>query len=339
MAVLGQGTYGRVIDLGNGTVAKVLPPTLTVSVVSEIGLLAALADLADEFNLVKMRSVSITSTEIRLTFPKYKVNLYEYSLNERSDAKRAWVAHNALTSCLKALALLHGNGILHRDVKPANLLMSSSHDVVLADLGSARLACGAKPEKILLHGKMIRTGNLQMTSGITTELYRACELDTGCYGAASDVYSLGVTILQVAMGCVLPNRFHSTAQFTKVWHPKRLPRLREVVFSMLHSDPAQRPVPATLLCISSIPVPRGITSSHGLSCGASYTLQAHAQRLCDDMTELRPDLPADQLHAAALNLCSKFFLRSTNTVVPCERSIIIATQGRIYRRGYMFCKE
>ncbi len=82
---------------------------------------------------------------------------------------------NALQSC-------HEKGIIHRDVKPANILMTDDGTCKLADFGIARKLEGAK-------------GGL---SSKGTRAYMAPEvLQGGHYGATVDLYSLGIVLYQL----------------------------------------------------------------------------------------------------------------------------------------------
>jgi eukaryotic-like serine/threonine-protein kinase len=82
-----------------------------------------------------------------------------------------------------ALAAVHDTGVLHRDVKAANVVMTPEGRVVLMDFGSARQ-----------HGDAVaRAGG--------TPLYVAPEiLDGGDTTVASDVYSLGVLLHHMLTG-------------------------------------------------------------------------------------------------------------------------------------------
>jgi tRNA A-37 threonylcarbamoyl transferase component Bud32 len=87
----------------------------------------------------------------------------------------------------EALAVAHGRGIVHRDIKPQNVLLTTSGDAKVADFGIARA----------VSSKTITETNLVMG----TSAYMSPEQVRGDRaGPASDLYSLGVVIYEMLTG-------------------------------------------------------------------------------------------------------------------------------------------
>lgn len=88
-----------------------------------------------------------------------------------------------------ALAHLHGLGLVHRDVKPGNVMLGPDGAAKLCDMGLARpLAAG------------VTVTATEMVVG--TPAYMAPEMARGELTAASDVYALGLTLYQALTGTV-----------------------------------------------------------------------------------------------------------------------------------------
>ncbi|XP_054803859.1 mitogen-activated protein kinase kinase kinase 17-like [Prosopis cineraria] len=97
---------------------------------------------------------------------------------------------------LKGLKYLHGNGIVHCDLKCKNVLLGSSGDIKLADFGCARRVEDLK-NKCLMKKK--NNKSLEHVSG--TPLWMAPEvLRNEKLDFAADIWSLGCTVIEMTTG-------------------------------------------------------------------------------------------------------------------------------------------
>jgi serine/threonine-protein kinase len=115
----------------------------------------------------------------------------------------------------RALGEAHARGVVHRDVKPENVLVSRSGTLKLADFGLAALA---DDERLTSTGAV--TGSLA---------YMAPErLDTGAFSPASDVYAVGVLLFELCAGTT-PHAGKGGAHLVASVMTRDAPRLGDVV--------------------------------------------------------------------------------------------------------------
>ncbi|MEV1168116.1 serine/threonine-protein kinase [Nonomuraea sp. NPDC049784] len=139
---------------------------------------------------------------------------------------------NVAAKLLRALNAAHDADIVHRDVKPANVMISKSGEVLLADFG---IAFHRADTALTVTGAVI--GSVE---------YMAPERARGADGlAASDLFSLGVTLYQAVEGVSPFRRDTPTGCLTAVLFeeappPVRAGRLAPLITALLDKDPDRR---------------------------------------------------------------------------------------------------
>lgn len=140
-----------------------------------------------------------------------------------------------LEQLTRALAYVHALGILHRDIKPTNILFDRDYHLYLTDFGIASWV-GEEP---------VRNGHV-----MGTPHYMAPELFDGYVDARSEVYSVGILLYQVLTGSLPfdgPNYWkiclhqRETQPLAPSFLNAALPRpVERVILSALEKDPRRR---------------------------------------------------------------------------------------------------
>jgi Protein kinase domain len=145
------------------------------------------------------------------------------------------------------LAAAHDKGVLHRDLKPGNVMIDGSGNVLLTDFGLAGLA-----DRI--------AGN-DIASG--TPAYMAPEqAEAREVTARSDIYSLGLVLYEIFTGRrpfegntlaeLMRSRSRSTPPSLSTAAKDLDPAIERVIFRCLESDPTRRP-PSALSVSAALP--------------------------------------------------------------------------------------
>ncbi|TNE85082.1 MAG: serine/threonine-protein kinase PknK [Deltaproteobacteria bacterium] len=139
----------------------------------------------------------------------------------------------------RALDHIHSRGLIHRDLKSANVLVLPDGRVKLLDFGAARFVKGAKP--ITREGEFLGT-----FAYASPEQIQAKTLDN-----RSDLYAFGVLLYRMVTAR-LPfksNDYHELARMQVYSAPPRPsermpqldPRLEELILQLLEKNPDDRP--------------------------------------------------------------------------------------------------
>ncbi len=152
-------------------------------------------------------------------------------------------AFAVLAPTLAGLSAAHRTGLIHRDVKPENILLSSDGVVKVADFGLAKAVA--------------ETGTTSVTSGVLlgTVAYLAPEqIERGAADARSDVYAAGIVLYEMLTGrppysgdtalSVAYQHVNSDVPLPSDTVPSLAMEIDDLVLSATRRDPAARPLDA-----------------------------------------------------------------------------------------------
>lgn len=240
---LGEGSMGRVyqaehVGLMRSCAIKVLHPALVLAQPrvrdlfwAEARAVATIAHphVVGIFNVGRDRGYDFLEMEYIPGGDSLKQRVVGMGPQDASDCIR-WTWQIA-----QGLGAAHGAGLIHRDVKPNNVLLTPDGRAKLADFGLVRHLRGEEGAGVI--------------SG--TPAYMAPELFDGvAANAASDLYALGVTLYYL-LTARLPYAASSVGKLIQLHRKAPLPDVREagtyvpeivaeVVRRCLAKDPAER---------------------------------------------------------------------------------------------------
>jgi len=149
-------------------------------------------------------------------------------------------AAQLLLPVAKALAYAHAHGVLHRDVKPSNILINEREEAVLTDFGIAKLLEGEEGHTLTGTG-----------IGVGTPEYMAPEQGLGKeVDGRADMYGLGVVLYEMVTGrkpyeaetplAVLLKQVNDPLPRPKQFIPDLPDEVERVIFKALAKKPEDR---------------------------------------------------------------------------------------------------
>ena len=189
-AVVGEGSHAQVFlvenDQGEQRALKVYKPTKDKYEDMKKNFLIEASTLlkVNSPNIVKLYDFSVEEDRFNLLMEFCPYGSFKFHLEDKGsfDLRKTLKAGISL---LRALIELHSNNIIHRDIKPDNILQGNGGTIKLADLGLAR-----DEEDLLDH----------CPRGTVAYMSPEQYTDFNNVDERSDIYSLGATLFHLYTG-------------------------------------------------------------------------------------------------------------------------------------------
>jgi serine/threonine-protein kinase len=133
---------------------------------------------------------------------------------------------DVVVNLLKALDYAHKNGIVHRDVKPSNILIDRRGFVMVADFGIAQM----------FDKKGADRTRTEMVMGTLAYMSPEQKLSSGKVDCRTDLYAVGVILYEITTGRKPLGRFKPPSEV----NPKVSRKLNDIVLKCLDQDPKDR---------------------------------------------------------------------------------------------------
>jgi serine/threonine protein kinase len=248
LAPLGQGGMSRVYrarqeNLDREVAIKVLPPWFAAdrNFVERFKLEARLVARLSHPNIVTVHDASEFHGHLYIVMQLVDGGTLKQRLDQllaqgaTMDILEAAPIFIQLSS---ALTYAHENGIVHRDIKPVNVLLDRQERPILSDFGIAKALAGTK-------------GLTRQGAGVGTPEYMSPEqCQGGPVDGRADIYALGIMLYEAMTGRLpfmadnYPAIAHSQI-YERPPHPSAInphiePKVAQIILTALMKNPAQR---------------------------------------------------------------------------------------------------
>ncbi|KAK6201600.1 eIF2-alpha Serine/threonine-protein kinase [Scheffersomyces amazonensis] len=161
---------------------------------------------------------------------------------------------------LEAVSYIHGEGFIHRDLKPINIFIDRANNIKVGDFGLAKNS--QFTSVISQNNQIFSGGNQDLSTVVGTLFYTANEVATGTYDEKVDMYSLGIIFFEMCYSLstgmerarTLNDLRLKSIEFPNNFTDSKYKIEKKIIKSLLDHDPKVRPGAMELLQSGWLPV-------------------------------------------------------------------------------------
>src|SRR5579864_896958 len=246
---LGQGGMAKVYKahqetLGRDVAIKVLPPWYAAdrSFVERFNLEARLVARLSHPNIVTVHDANEQNGHLYIVMQLVDGGTLKHRLDKLQRERRIMELTEVVaifSQLADALFYAHEQGIIHRDIKPVNVLMDRSGRPILSDFGIAKVLASTQDN-------LTRPG-----AGVGTPEYMSPEqCQGGPVDGRADIYALGIMLFEALTGrlpfqgnnypALAHSHIYEMPPHPSAINPKIDPAIAQVVLTSLMKNPQQR---------------------------------------------------------------------------------------------------
>ncbi|VVC26409.1 Protein kinase domain,Protein kinase-like domain,Serine/threonine-protein kinase, active [Cinara cedri] len=193
--IIGQGSYGTVMKcLDKRTDEIVAIKKITESIVNQPDALREfiiLGRLKKHDHVISLLNIFRKKTFFYIVFPYVQYNMFDYMIEFYPDGFGYLMTKEFMIQLIRGVDYIHEKSVVHRDLKPQNILVTGDGVVKICDMGISRIIC---PPSF--------NADLTVTPEMGTIWYQAPEVLIGLqnYGTEVDIWSIGMIFIEWMIG-------------------------------------------------------------------------------------------------------------------------------------------
>jgi Serine/threonine protein kinase len=249
LEAIGQGGMARVYkahqeNLGRDVAIKVLPPWYTTdrSFVERFNLEARLVASLSHPNIVTVHDANEQNGHLYIVMQLVDGGTFKQRLDQLQRAGKMIDPTEVVSIFVQladALSYAHAQGVIHRDIKPVNVLLERSGRPILSDFGIAKVLASTKTH-------LTRPG-----AGVGTPEYMSPEqCQGGPVDGRADIYALGVMLFEAQTGrtpfvsdnypALAHSHIYEQPPRPRAINPTIHPVIEHIILTALMKNPMQR---------------------------------------------------------------------------------------------------